>query len=127
MVGFRGKCPFRQYLPSKPDKYLMKLFWACDSTNGYPLGAIPYTGKDGNVLAVAGLGSRIVLKLCEPCFGSNRNVTFDNYFTTMNLAKDLLQNKLISIGTIRKNKTCVPKEFLLNTTPTISLSHLKII
>ena len=27
MVGFRGKCPFRQYLPFKPDKYGIKLFW----------------------------------------------------------------------------------------------------
>ena len=34
--------------------------------------------------------------------------------TTMNLAKDLLQNKLTSMGTILKNKTCVSKEFLPN-------------
>jgi len=27
MVGFREKCPFRQYLPFKPDKYGIKLFW----------------------------------------------------------------------------------------------------
>ena len=32
----------------------------------------------------------------------------------MNLAKDLLQNKLTSMRIIRKNKTCVPKEFLPN-------------
>ena len=92
----------------------MKLFWACESTNGYPLRAIPYTGKDGNVREVAGLGTRIVLKLCEPYFGSNRNITFNNYFTTMNLAKDLLQNKMTSMRIIRKNKTCMPKEILPN-------------
>jgi len=32
----------------------------------------------------------------------------------MNLAKDLLQNKMTSVRTIHKNKTCVPKEFLPN-------------
>ena len=37
-----------------------------------------------------------------------------SHFTTMNLANDLLQNKLTSMGTIRKNKACVPKEFLPN-------------
>ena len=26
-VGFRGRCPFKQYIPSKPDKYGMKIFW----------------------------------------------------------------------------------------------------
>jgi len=111
MVVFRDKCPFRRI---NTDKYGMKLFCACDFTNGYQLGAIPYTCKDGNVRATAGLGSRIVLKLCEPYFGSNGNITFDNYFTNMNLAKELLQNKITSVGTICKNKTCVPKEFLPN-------------
>jgi hypothetical protein len=26
MIGFREKCPFRQYIKSKPDKYGIKLF-----------------------------------------------------------------------------------------------------
>ena len=28
LVAFRGRCPFRQYIPSKPAKYGLK-FWAC--------------------------------------------------------------------------------------------------
>ena len=27
LVPFRSRCPFRQYISSKPDKYGMKLFW----------------------------------------------------------------------------------------------------
>ena len=90
----------------------MKLFWVYNSTNGYPLGVIPFTGNDENVRVAARFGHRIVLKLCEPYFGSIRNVTFDNYFTTMNLTKDFLQNKMTYMGTICKNKMNVPKEFL---------------
>jgi len=44
----------------------MKLFWVYNSTNGYPLGVIPFTGNDENVRVAARFGHRIVLKLCEP-------------------------------------------------------------
>lgn len=114
MIGWRGRCPFMQFMPKKPDKYGMKMFWICDAKTAYPLGAIPYLGKEGNVRAAAGLGQRIVLKLCEPYFGTNRHVTFDNYFSSLDLAKTLLKNKLTSLGTIKKNKRFVPAQFLPN-------------
>lgn len=28
LLGFHGRCPFRQYIPSKPEKYGIK-FWLC--------------------------------------------------------------------------------------------------
>lgn len=31
MIGWRGRCPFMQFLPNKPDKYGMKVFWLCDA------------------------------------------------------------------------------------------------
>lgn len=30
LVSFRGHCPFRQYMPSKPGKYGIKIWAACD-------------------------------------------------------------------------------------------------
>ena len=30
LMPFRGRCGFLQYLPSKPDKYGLKVFWAVD-------------------------------------------------------------------------------------------------
>lgn len=44
LVPFRGRCSFKQYIPSKPDKYGMKIFWICDTDNAYPLNALPYLG-----------------------------------------------------------------------------------
>lgn len=114
MIGWRGRCPFMQFMPKKPDKYGMKLFWICDAKTAYPLSAIPYLGKEGNVRAAAGLGARIVLKLCQPYFGTNRHVTYDNYFGSLDLADTLLKNKLTSLATIRKNKKFVPASFLPN-------------
>ena len=31
LVPFRGRCKFKQYMPSKPAKYGIKIFWLCDS------------------------------------------------------------------------------------------------
>lgn len=112
MIGWRGRCPFMQFMPKKPDKYGMKIFWICDARTAYPLGAIPYLGKEGNARAAAGLGQRIVLKLCTPYFGTDRSVTYDNYFTSYELAKTLLKNQLTTLGTVKKNKTFIPAPFL---------------
>lgn len=113
LVPFRGRCPFRQYMPSKPDKYGMKIWWACDSETYYPLNGIPYIGKEGNQIA-KGLATQVVEQLVQPYYNTNRNVTFDNYFTDLSLAKTLLTNGLTSVGTVRKNKRFIPTEFLPN-------------
>ena len=47
LVPFRGRCRFRQYMASKPDKYGLKIFWIADSKTFYPLKGLPYLGKEG--------------------------------------------------------------------------------
>jgi hypothetical protein len=112
LVPFRGRCPFRQYIPSKPDKYGMKIWWICDSETFYPLLGIPYLGK-GDKRAY-NLASSVVLSLTENFKGSNRNITCDNYFTDLKLAQTLLSNGLTLVGTVRKNKKFLPSAFLPN-------------
>ncbi|XP_070773707.1 piggyBac transposable element-derived protein 4-like [Enoplosus armatus] len=34
LVGFRGRCPFKKYMPNKPPKYGIKI-WACDAKTSY--------------------------------------------------------------------------------------------
>lgn len=110
LIPFRGRVSFKQYLPSKPDKYGMKIWWICDSKTSYPLFGIPYLGKEGHN-RTKNLAYNVVNQLCEPYFGSNRNVTFDNYFTSLDVAKSLSQNGLTIVGTMRKNKACIPSIF----------------
>ena len=113
LIPFRGRVGFKQYIPSKPDKYGMKMWWICDNATSYPLQGIPYLGKEGSARA-QNLAQNIVEQLCEPYFASYRNVTFDNFFTSIQLAQSLLSNGLTIVGTLRKNKKCIPKEFLPN-------------
>lgn len=48
LFPFRGHTKFIQYIPSKPTKYGIKIFWACDASNAYPLQGQLYTGKPTN-------------------------------------------------------------------------------
>ena len=45
LVGYRGRIPDRTYIPSKPRKYGLKIFWACESSSGYALNGILYLAK----------------------------------------------------------------------------------
>ncbi|XP_055839228.1 piggyBac transposable element-derived protein 4-like [Episyrphus balteatus] len=73
--------------------------------------AIPYIGKITEVRTPADY----VKKLVESVKGSWRNVTYDNWFTSVPLADDLLKDyQLTSIGTLRKNKREIPPSFLPN-------------
>lgn len=109
LEGFRGRCSFRQYIPSKPNKYGIKIFALCDAKMFYTSNMEVYVGiqpdgpykKDNSAKSV-------VERLCEPIFGSNRNVTTDNWFTSFALANSLNSQKLTLLGTIRKNKRELP-------------------
>lgn len=112
LVGFRGKCPFKVYIPQKPDKYGMKIVMINDAKTFYMINAEPYIGavsknKDESV------PEYYVRKLSEPVHGTNRNVTMDNWFTSIPTANRMLQShKLTILGTVRKNKREIPPNFI---------------
>ncbi|XP_070400479.1 piggyBac transposable element-derived protein 4-like [Nothobranchius furzeri] len=82
LVGFRGRCNFKQYMPSKPAKYGIKLWVVCDVATSYAWGIIPYLGKTTrDAPAERGQGKRVVLELTEGLSG--RTVTTDNFFTSL--------------------------------------------
>lgn len=90
LFPYRGRTKFTQYMPSKPAKYGLKIFWLCDAKNAYPLKGIFYTGKQGNTREVD-QGERVVTELVADYKGSNRNITMDIFFTALPLAVSLLK------------------------------------
>ena len=107
LVGYIGRIPSRTYMPSKPRKYGLKLFWAFESSTGYALIAIAYAGKEGDQVH-RNLGQDIVLRLLEPYYETGRDVCTDNFFTSYNLAKLLLEKSLTIFGTIRNHRREIP-------------------
>lgn len=56
------------------------------------------------------IAKSVVERLSQHIYGSNRNVTTDNWFTSIELAESLKTNKLTFLGTIRKNKRQLPSD-----------------
>ncbi|CAJ1074266.1 piggyBac transposable element-derived protein 4-like [Xyrichtys novacula] len=135
LVPFRGHCPFRQYIPSKPAKYGIKTWVACDFKSSYAWKMQVYTGKatatDAAAAAGGGggggggedpgpraaghgpeknLGMRVVLDVTEGL--RDRNLTCDNFFTSYELGQQLLKRKMTMFGTVRKNKPELPLALL---------------
>lgn len=116
LLAFRGRCPFKMYMPKKPAKYGLKIMMVCDVETKYMVNAAPYTGK-GSTPRNVSVAEYFVKTLTEPLHGSNRNVTMDNWFTSVPLANNLLlpPYKLTILGTIRRNKKELPSQITKNT------------
>ena len=71
-----------------------------------------YKGREIGEPRKTNLGSKLVPKLSEPFKKSGRNITCDNFFTNLELKRKLLMQNLAIVGTIRKNRTEFPAEFL---------------
>lgn len=107
LLAFRGRCKFRVYMPAKPDKYGIEVVALCDAKTFYRYNAILYLGKGSTPTGVP-QAEYFVKKLVEPLFGSNRNVTMDNRFTSRVLFQQLRDKRLTAVGTIRKNRRELP-------------------
>ncbi|XP_071369448.1 piggyBac transposable element-derived protein 4-like [Centroberyx affinis] len=120
LVPFRGHCRFRQYMPSKPAKYGLKIWVTCDVNTSYAWKMQIYTGKAADGPEV-NQGKRVVLDMTAGLRGNT--VTCDNFFTTYALAEELLKRKVALVGTIRKSKPELPPQ-LLQTRQRAALSSL---
>ena len=110
LVPFRGRCSFKQYMPSKPAKYGLKFWCLCDAKTAYCLRMRPYLGTDHGAVRATGLGRTVVLDLTER-LDAGRTVVTDNFFTSLELLRDLRGRNLGLVGTVRKNRRELPPEF----------------
>lgn len=108
LLPFRGRVSFRQYIPSKPDKYGMKIFLLVCQNSHYIFNAIPYCGRNETGTVHVGLASDIVKEICIPIYSSGRNITCDNYFTSADLAEHLSSKNLTLLGTMKQNRREIP-------------------
>jgi len=121
LIPFRGKCNFIVYMPNKPAKYGIKIMAMVDASTGYFYDGYIYSGRnsDGNTLTeeqqnTMSKPTQCVYRLTRSIHGSHRNVTADNYFSSIELCMELEKVGLTYVGTVRKNKPQIPPEFLPN-------------
>lgn len=108
MIPFSGRCPARQYVPSKPNPVGLKNF-VLSSSDGLVLDFVIYTGK-GTVPEAdtkeLGLGGAIVKRLLHTVPEEQPvHVFTDRFFTGLKLAEYLLRRNAHLTGTIMANRT----------------------
>lgn len=111
---FRGKCSFPQYIKSKPEKYGIKIFVLVDTQTLYTTNLEIYseTQPDGPY-KVSNDAFDVVKRLVQPISGTRRNITMDDWFSSVSLAKALLKdNNLTIVATIQKNEKEIPSSFV---------------
>lgn len=106
MIAFKGRCVLKQYMPMKPIKRGYKVWCLADSTTGFIIAFIIYTGKEEVVLNST-LGERVVLN-----FAANIRpgsiVVVDNFFTSVSLLENLREKNIFACGTVRSNSKGLP-------------------
>ena len=85
-----------------------------DATNGYISAMQVYTGKKAGSIPERSLGYRVVTDLARDLQGKNYHIFCDNFFTSVRLARDLLDNELYLCGTTRSNRTDFPADLKPN-------------
>ena len=109
----KTRCPFLQFMPQKPDKFGAKFWVLADAESRYVFNAVPYLGRDTSEDRQGmQLGEYAVMTLLEPYFQGGYNVTTDNFFTSLQLAEQLLRRNITLVGTMKKSRKEPPKELL---------------
>lgn len=104
----KTRCPFTQYIASKPDKFGIKFWLLADAKTKYLFNARPYLGKDPARRQENDVPMDVCMKLMEPLYNQGYNLTTDNFFTSLRLADSLRDKGTSLLGTIRKQRREVP-------------------
>nr|XP_013190046.1 unnamed protein product [Amyelois transitella] len=111
IVPFKGRLLIKQYLPKKRNRFGIKLFVLCDVLSGIILDFIVYCGKDTELTHFDNLGASgsVVATLLEEYYGVNRKLYIDNWYSSPKLSIFLKQRSIHTCGTVKPNRSEMPK------------------
>lgn len=112
LIGFRGRCSFKVYIPNKPNKYGIKVFSVTDAKTFYTSDIEVYVGtQPEGPYRTSNATAAVTERMCLHLSGSGRNVTMDRWFTSVQVVQKLLHDhKLTVVGTIRSNSRQLPQK-----------------
>ena len=114
MIPYRGRWSGKCYDSSKPIKWGVKVWMACDATNGYLFNFDVYSGRDSDfeVLSTVNNSSAVVLKLIQSLWGKGYHVYCDRYYTSPQLLHCLKLLDTCCTGTCMTNRKGFPKQLV---------------
>ena len=103
------KSRMRVYMPNKPIKWGIKVWKMCDSSKYVKYFEI-YTGALGNNgIREVDLGPNVIRKMVSHLESNRTYLVFaDNFFSSLEIAKELLQKGNHFTGTIKQNRKGLP-------------------
>ncbi|KAF2892416.1 hypothetical protein ILUMI_13754 [Ignelater luminosus] len=104
----KARCNFTQFMANKPDKFGIKFWMLADVKLKYMCNAFPYLGKDELRPEEEAHPENVVIKLTEPYLRRGRNVTIDNFFTSLKLAERLKAMQTSIVGTMKRTRKEIP-------------------
>ena len=109
MIAFRGKVAFHVYIRGKPHPWGIKAYVLSESRSGY-LHDIIYYGKETKIVHIRGLNhtTNVVLTLMAPLANKGYDLYTDSYYTSPQLARQLLEIGTTITGTVMVNKRGMP-------------------
>ena len=110
MVGMKCRTSIIQYMPKKPKKFGVKLWFLCESQSAYCLKLQIYKGQEGDNQE-SGLAYRVVMDLMRVYLYRNHYLFVDNYCTSPKLFLGLEKQNTSACGTIRSNRGQFPDQF----------------
>lgn len=109
VVPFLGRLLFKQYLKNKRHRYGIKIF-KVRAKDYYTLEYNVYSGKGSQTLNESLFSTNIVLNMTEPYLDCGRTIYMDNWYSSVDLAKRLLDRNTNMVGTLRANRRGNPPE-----------------
>ncbi|KAL2731758.1 piggyBac transposable element-derived protein 4-like [Vespula squamosa] len=112
LMLYKGRLSFRQYIPSKRNRFGIKSFMLCDCKTVYVQDVIVYCGRSTTIeSATKGIGKSgtIVLSLLLPFLGNGHKIYLDNFYSSPGLFNMLHNNSTNACGTISKRRQGMSK------------------
>jgi hypothetical protein len=87
MVPFKGRLKFKQYIPSKRNRFGIKLFLICDCSTGFVLNFTVYTGSATELVRTSELDipGSIAMALAENYLDKGHVIYVDNWYSSPKL------------------------------------------
>ena len=104
----------KQIMPMKPVKRGIKVWECAKASSSFVCDFKVCTGKQQDGIVEKKLGYRVVHNLTRDFTSKNHRVLCNNFFTSVSLAEDLLNDNIYLCGTTRANRKDFPKELTAN-------------
>ena len=104
----------KQFMPMKPVKRGIKVWECAEASSGFVCDFQVCTGKRQDGVTEKNLGYLVVHDLTQNFTGKNHHIFCNNFFTSVSLPEDLLNDNNYLCGTTRAIRKDFPKELANN-------------